>query len=411
MHITQNETERNVLIFDLGGGTFDVTIVKIKSPKFDVKATGGEDFNNNLVEYFISKFKEKHDEDISENKRALNRLRVACEGAKRKLSSTKQAKVQIDALQGGYDFRSNISREEFENLNSNLFKRVLDTVKNTLSESGLKKENIDDDVLVGGLTRIPKIREMLEKYFDKIKLKRTINPDEAGAYGPATYAFSLGSDKDPALKEFALEDVTPLSIGIENKNGRMAFAIPRNTKIPTKACDARVTVEDTQTIMTLEIYEGERTLAKDNHFLGKFTISGIPPAPKGKVITLLEIDSCGILYVKAIEEITGNSSEITIARDKGRPSETEIQQIVKEAEKDKKKDQELKQRSEAMNDLDHFAYSLIEKNDQKLLTRPQRESMMNKLTEIFQWLDMDRKEPLEMSQVQAKKKELEILVE
>nr|XP_039268677.1 heat shock cognate 71 kDa protein-like [Styela clava] len=411
--------ERNVLIFDLGGGTFDVNIVKIKGRKFDVKATGGdthlggEDFDNKLMKYFVSEFKEKHGEDISENKRALNRLRVACEGAKRKLSSSKQAKVQLDVLQGGYDFRSNISRAKFENLNSNFFERVLDTVKNTLSDSGVKKENIDDVVLVGGSTRIPKIREILEKYFDNMELKRNINPDEAVAYGAAAYAFALGSDEDPALKEFALEDVIPLSIGIENQNGTMTLAIPRNTKIPIKVWKHRVTVEDNQTAATLKIYEGERTLVKDNHFLGKFTISGIPPAPKGKGIVkaFLEINASGILHVKAIEEITGNSSEITIARDKGRLSESEIKRMVQEAEKFRKKDQELKQRIEAMNDCENYAYSVKEEVEEKLLTREQRKSMMNKLDDIFQWLDMNRKEPPEMSQVQEKKKELERLVE
>nr|XP_039268675.1 heat shock 70 kDa protein cognate 4-like [Styela clava] len=414
-----SENERNVLIFDLGGGTFDVTIVKIKGHKFDVKATGGdthlggEDFDNILVEYFVSEFKKQHGDDISENKRALHRLRVACEAAKRKLSSSTNAKVQVDALHGGYDFRSSISRAKFENLNHNFFERVLDTVKNTLSDSGLKRENIDDVVLVGGSTRIPKIQEMLEKYFDNIELKRTINLDEAVAYGAAVYASALGSIKDPVLKEFALEDVSPLSIGIQNHGGTMAFAIPRNTKIPTKVWRTWYTTEDNQERGTLKIYEGERTLAKDNHFLGEFTISGIPPAPRseGKIEVVLEISTSGILHVKAIEEITENSSEITIARDKGRLSKSEIKRMVQEAEKFRKKDQELKQRSDARNELEDYAYSVKDGLDQKHLTRQQRESIMSKVTEILQWLDINKIEPPEMSELEARKREFERAVE
>ncbi|XP_077966885.1 heat shock cognate 71 kDa protein-like [Styela clava] len=415
----QSENERNVLIFDLGGGTFDVTIVKITGHKFDVKATGGdthlggEDFDNTLLEYFVSEFKQKHGEDISENKRALNRLRVACEGAKRKLSSTTQAKVQLDALQDGYDFRSNISRAKFENLNYNFFERVFDTVKNTLSDSGLKKENIDDVVLVGGSTRIPKIREMLGKYFDNIELKRTINPDEAVAYGAAAYAFALGSDEDPALKGFVLEDVIPLSIGIRMYDGTMGFVIPRKTKIPTKLWETWHTSEDNQTTVSFKIYEGERTLAEENHFLGEFTISGIPPAPrkKGQGNVLLEINACGILHVKVIEKITKNSNEITIAGAKGRLSDSEIKRMVQEAVKFRKRDQELKQRSDARNALEDYAYTVKEGVDQKHLTRQQRESIMSKVTEILQWLDINMTELPERSEIEAKKRELERVVE
>ncbi|XP_077967380.1 heat shock cognate 71 kDa protein-like [Styela clava] len=415
----QSDSERIVLIFDLGGGTFDVTIVKIKGRKFEVKATGGdthlggEDFDNIFVEYFVSEFKQQRGEDISKNKRALNRLRVACEAAKKKLSSSTNAKVQVDALQGGHDFRSSISQAKFENLNHSFFERVLDTVKNTLSDSGLKKENIDDVVLVGGSTRIPKIQEMLEKYFDNMKLKRTINPDEAVACGAAVYASSLGFVKDPALKEFALEDVIPLSIGMESHGGTMNFAIPRNTKIPTKVRKNCYTVEDNQTIMKFKIYEGERALAKDNHFLNEITISGIPPAPRyrGKVEVLLEINACGILHVEAIEKITGNSSEITIARDKGRLSKNEIKRMVQEAEKFKERDQELKQRSGARNALENYAYTVKEGVDQKNLTGQQRESIMSKVTEILKWLDINKIEPPKMSELEAKKRELQRAVE
>nr|XP_039266524.1 heat shock 70 kDa protein II-like [Styela clava] len=413
----QCESERNVLIFDLGGGTFDVTIVEIKGRKFFVKATGGdthlggEDFDNKLVEHFISEFKQQHGEDISDNKRALNRLRVVCEEAKRKLSSSTQAKVQVDALQGGYDLRSGISRAKFENLNFDYFKRTLDTVKNTLTDSGIEKENIDDVVLVGGSTRIPKIREMLEKFFDYMELKRTINPDEAVAYGAAAYGFSLGTEKDPVMEEFVLQDVIPLSIGIENNNREMGVVIPRNTTIPTKKWNNRHTLNDNQEKMTLKIFEGERALTKDNNFLGAFTISGIPPAPRkeGKVSVLFEINASGILHVKAIEKITGNSSEITIARDKGRLSEREIKQMVREAEKFRQEDEELKLRSKAMNALEDFAYSVKDKMSQKYLTTRQEESLMSRVTEILHWLDINKTEPVEMSHLEANKRELEQL--
>ncbi|XP_077967283.1 heat shock cognate 71 kDa protein-like [Styela clava] len=406
----QSDNERNVLIFDLGGGTFDVTIVKIKGRKFNVKATGGdthlggEDFDNILVEYFVSEFKQQRGEDISKNKRALNRLRVACEAAKRKLSSSTNAKVQVDALQKGYDFRSNITRAKFENLNYNFFERVLDTVKITLSDSGLKKENIDDVVLVGGSTRIPKIQEMLEKYFDNIKLKRTINPEEAVACGAAVYASSLGS-----VKDLAVCNVIPLSIGFENYGGTFTFSIPRNTKIPTKVWHTWYTSADNQTTVSFTIYEGERTLAKDNRFLDKFTISGIPPAPrkKGKGKVLIEINACGILHFKAIEEITGNSSKIKIARDKGGLSESEIKRMVQEAEKFREKDQELKQRSQALNKLEDYAYSVKEELDRKNLTRKQKEAIMKKVNKILQWLDINKTEPPQMSKLEVKKKKLE----
>nr|XP_039257410.1 heat shock 70 kDa protein II-like [Styela clava] len=406
----QSDNERNVLIFDLGGGTFDVTIVKIKGRKFNVKATGGdthlggEDFDNILVEYFVSEFKQQRGEDISKNKRALNRLRVACEAAKRKLSSSTNAKVQVDALQKGYDFRSNITRAKFENLNYNFFVRVLDTVKITLSDSGLKKENIDDVVLVGGSTRIPKIQEMLEKYFDNIKLKRTINPEEAVACGAAVYASSLGS-----VKDLAVSNVIPLSIGFENYGGTFTFSIPRNTKIPSKVWHTWYTSADNQTTVSFTIYEGERTLAKDNRFLDKFTISGIPPAPrkKGKGKVLIEINACGILHFKAIEEITGNSSEIKIARDKGGLSESEIKRMVQEAEKFRDKDQELKQRSQARNKLEDYTYSVKEGLDRKNLTRKQKEAIMKKVNKILQWLDINKTEPPQMSELEAKKKKLE----
>nr|XP_039257398.1 heat shock 70 kDa protein 1-like [Styela clava] len=319
----ESDNERNVLIFDLGGGTFDVTIVNIEGRKFHVKATGGdtylggEDFDNNLVEHFVSEFKKKHGEDIRENKRALNRLRVACEAAK------------INQL--------------------NLF------------------HVIDDVVLVGGSTRIPKFREMLEKYFDHMKPKKTINPDEAVAYGAAAYAFSLSSNKDPT-------------------------ASTNKEKHP--------------------IFEGERTLTKDNHFLGEFTISGIPPAPRkeGIVRVALEIDANGILHVSAVEKITGNSGKITISRDKGRLSEKEIKSMVEEAERLRQKDQELKQRSKARNALEDHAYSLKKGMDQKYRTKQQRESIMSKVTEILQWLDINKNKLPVMSELEAKKMELERLV-
>ncbi|XP_077967476.1 heat shock cognate 71 kDa protein-like isoform X2 [Styela clava] len=355
------KNQRDVLIVDLGGGTFDVTIVKIEGRKFYVRATGGdthlggEDFDNKLVEYFVSEFKQQHGEDISENKRALNRLRVACEGAKTKLSSSLQAKVRLEGLLGGQNFRSSISRANFNNLNRKLFERVLDIVRNTLSDSGLKKEN---------------------------------------------------------MKEFALEDVIPLSIGIEQHDGTLHVDIPRNTKIPTKVWVTVVTVVDNQTIMTFKIYEGERTLAKDNHFLDEFTISGLPPAPRkiGNVKVLLEINACGILHVKAHELVTGNSKEITIARHKGRLSESEIKRMVQEAAKFRKKDQELKQRSVARNALEDYAYSVKVEVDQKNLTGQQRESIMSKVTEILKWMDINKTEPPEMSEIEAKKGELERLV-
>ncbi|XP_077966460.1 heat shock cognate 71 kDa protein-like [Styela clava] len=411
----QSKEERNVLIFDLGGGTFDVTIVKITDRQFYVKATGGdthlggEDFDNKLVNHFIEELKQQHNKDISKNKKAINRLRLACEDAKRKLSSSTKAKVQVDALHDGIDFRSNITRARFEDINHGYFKRILETVKKTLKDSGLIKEDIDEVVLVGGSTRVPKIREMLEKFFDYMELKKTINPDEAVAHGAAAYAEFISNNNDHNLKDFVLEDVTPLSIGIEILGRDMQVVIPRNTKTPTRRWHDVRTAHPEQTEMGVRIFEGERALTKDNHFLGEFTLSGIPVAPRGQgeADICLDINSSGVLHVFAVEKITGKSSELKIDMGKGRLLPNEIKRMIREAEVFRTNDEELKKRSKAMNLLEDLAYNIKEKIGKSKTSKLKSESMMGQVTEMLRWLDINQKEPVEMSVLDKKKEELE----
>nr|XP_039268081.1 heat shock cognate 71 kDa protein-like [Styela clava] len=330
-----------------------------------------EDFDNKLVNHFIEELKQQHNKDISKNKRAINRLRLACEDAKRKLSSSTKAKVQVDALHDGIDFRSNITRARFEDINHGYFKQILETVKKALEDSGLIKEDIDEVVLVGGSTRVPKIREMLEKFFDYLELKKTINPDEAVAHGAAAYAEFISNNNDDNLKDFVLEDATPLAIGIEILGGG-----------------------------------GERALTKDNHFLGEFTLSGIPVAPRGQgeADICLDINSSGVLHVSAVEKIMGKSSELEIDIGKRRLLPNEIKRMIREAEVFRTNDEEKKKRSKAMNLLEDLAYNIKKKIGKSKTSKRNNESMMGQVTEILRWMDIKQKEPVEMSVLDKKKR-------